>query len=85
MKSWTLVLMDQVIFSWSIEWTALPLGVIRQWWSSSIMIFSTQQAPQTIFYEQIIKYFALKWNAWQGLTVRKATFWLINWADKKVF
>jgi hypothetical protein len=25
MESWTLVLMDQVIISWSIVWTALPL------------------------------------------------------------
>jgi hypothetical protein len=43
-----------------------------------MMIFNTQQAPQTLFYEQIFKYFELKWNAWQGLTVIKAASWLIS-------
>jgi hypothetical protein len=78
-------------WSWWIRWSFLdPLYglpclwcVVGQCRSSSIMIFTTQQVPQTLFYEQINKYFALKWNAWQRLTVRKATSWLIYWTDQK--
>jgi hypothetical protein len=33
MESWTLVLMDQVIISWSTVWTALPVG-----WSKTVLI-----------------------------------------------
>jgi hypothetical protein len=79
------------LWSWWIRWSFLdPLyGLLCLWceakqcWSSSIMIFTPLYAPQTLLYEEITKYFELKWNAWQGLTVRKATFWLINWADQK--
>jgi hypothetical protein len=79
------------LWSWWIRWSFLdPLcGLpclwceVRQCWSSSIMIFTSQHAPQTLLYEEIVKHFELKWNAWQGLTVRKATSWLISWADQK--